>query len=364
MSEQGKSWPFFITAFTPDGFCSLAEKTLVDSKHLFVLLGGSRQIKTRVLERVGKALVEKGQSVEWLRSPLHSDLLEGLIVPTWQVAVVDGPACAVADINCKVTKIDLDTCCDLHGLRARRDETESLKVEIKTQLEQAMDISQQVRRFHRQIEVHYGHGMDFGRANAKAAVLLDRIFENVEKRAEEPKIRYFFTAAWIPDVQTTVDLRPRSTRDCRTRYIIKGRPGTGKSTLAEKIAEAAQKRGYDTDLYICSFDMNSLDGVVIPALSTAVLDGTPTHALEPERAGDEIVDMLECVDLDQVDFQAIQALTEERSAMGANVQACLLAARQAIERLESLYAEITNDTAVEQASSELAAKIFSECQFV
>ncbi len=361
MSELGQSWPFFITACTPDGFYSLAQRTLAYTRHLFVLQGGGSRSKTRVLKRVGKALLDKGQNVEWLHSPLHSDLLQGLIVPAWQVAVVDGPACAVQDTNGKGATINLDACCDSNGLRVRQSEIESLQVEIKTQLEQVVNSLRQFKQYHEQIEAHYVRNMDFAQADAKAVALLDRIFENAEKRAKEPQIRSFFMAAWVPDIQSTVDLRPQSTRDCRARYIIKGRPGTGKSTLAKKIAEVAQERGYDTDLYLCAGSTTSLDGVVIPALSTAVLDGTPTHALEPERAGDEIVDMLECVDLDRVDPQAIQTLTKPHSAAITNVQTGLLAASQTLERLESFYAEITQDTAVERVADELVAKIFSKC---
>ncbi len=65
-------------------------------------------------------------------------------------------------------------------------------------------------------------------------------------------------------------------------FIIKGGPGTGKSTLMKHIAAKAEEKGYEAELYYCSSDTQSLDGVIIPALSCAVLDGTAPHATDPK----------------------------------------------------------------------------------
>ena len=68
-------------------------------------------------------------------------------------------------------------------------------------------------------------------------------------------------------------------------YIIKGGPGTGKSTFMRAVGEEAEARGLDVEYYYCSADTGSLDGVKIPALSAAVIDGTPPHACEPRYPG-------------------------------------------------------------------------------
>ena len=45
-------------------------------------------------------------------------------------------------------------------------------------------------------------------------------------------------------------------------FIIKGGPGTGKSTLMRKIEERYSNR-FDTTIILCSSDPGSLDGVII-----------------------------------------------------------------------------------------------------
>jgi len=79
----------------------------------------------------------------------------------------------------------------------------------------------------------------------------------------------------------------------RRIYVIKGGPGTGKSTFIDMIADRAHKKGYSADLFLCSSDTSSLDGIVIRDTGIAVLDGTPPHACEPSLPGacGEIIDL-------------------------------------------------------------------------
>lgn len=73
-------------------------------------------------------------------------------------------------------------------------------------------------------------------------------------------------------------------RNCRA-YIIKGGPGTGKSSFMKKLAAAAEEKGHEVTRVFCSSDPDSLDGVMIPSLSVSVADGTAPHILEPKFPG-------------------------------------------------------------------------------
>lgn len=63
-------------------------------------------------------------------------------------------------------------------------------------------------------------------------------------------------------------------------YILKGGPGTGKSTIMKNFAKKYQELGYDVELFYCSSDINSLDGVRIPKKQIAIVDGTAPHITE------------------------------------------------------------------------------------
>ncbi len=76
------------------------------------------------------------------------------------------------------------------------------------------------------------------------------------------------------------------------RYLIKGGPGTGKSSFMRKVADVAEMSGLHVDYYHCSSDPSSLDGIVIDG-SVALIDSTAPHSFEPEIVGarDNIVDL-------------------------------------------------------------------------
>jgi len=60
--------------------------------------------------------------------------------------------------------------------------------------------------------------------------------------------------------------------------LLKGGPGTGKSSILKKIAGEAKSRGMDYELWYCSGDPSSLDGVYVKELNAAIVDATAPHA--------------------------------------------------------------------------------------
>ncbi len=75
-------------------------------------------------------------------------------------------------------------------------------------------------------------------------------------------------------------------------YIIKGGPGTGKSTAMKEVGKWAEDGGYDVDYLHCSSDPDSLDGIIIDG-DIAMVDGTAPHVVDPKTPGcvDTIVNM-------------------------------------------------------------------------
>ncbi len=89
--------------------------------------------------------------------------------------------------------------------------------------------------------------------------------------------------------------------EIQKRYIIKGGPGTGKSSFMRAVAEAVGTRGMTVDEYRCSSDPASVDGIVIDG-RIVLLDGTAPHAVDTELPGvrDELVNLGEFWDGDRL----------------------------------------------------------------
>lgn len=68
-------------------------------------------------------------------------------------------------------------------------------------------------------------------------------------------------------------------------FYIKGGPGVGKSTLMKRFAHLAQEKGMEVEVFHCSSDPDSLDGVSIPSLGIGLMDGTAPHVYDPAVPG-------------------------------------------------------------------------------
>ena len=96
-------------------------------------------------------------------------------------------------------------------------------------------------------------------------------------------------------------------------FIIKGGPGTGKSTLMRRIDEYYSER-FDTTVILCSSDPESYDGVIIEKdeKAIALVDGTPPHVMEPMYPGavEEIVNLG-----DSFDYEALRSRKNEIASL-------------------------------------------------
>src|SRR5690606_35613529 len=144
--------------------------------------------------------------------------------------------------------------------------------------------------------------------------------------------------------QGAVDFVPELTAGLK-RYLIKGRPGTGKSTMLKRIAQAGLERGFDVEVYHCGFDPGSLDMVIVRELGFAIFDSTAPHEYFPDRDTDEIVDTYARIvkpGTDEAHADSIQDFHARYSAkMKQSIQR-LAEAKAHYDRLVQHYARATD----------------------
>ncbi|UVI32816.1 PRK06851 family protein [Paenibacillus spongiae] len=85
-------------------------------------------------------------------------------------------------------------------------------------------------------------------------------------------------------------------------YILKGGPGTGKSSLIRTIGNKMVKAGYNIWFIHCASDNDSLDGLIVPELKIGIVDGTAPHVIEPQLPGavEQYVNLGAAWDADQL----------------------------------------------------------------
>ncbi len=141
-------------------------------------------------------------------------------------------------------------------------------------------------------------------------------------------------------------------------YIIKGGPGTGKSSFMKKVAKAFIEQGADIECIHCASDPASLDAVIIHDKKLYLADGTAPHIMEPRYPGavDNIINLLQYVDADKLkkDREAVTDLTNKNK--GAHERCCrfLSAAGSLINDSYQLSMDATDPEKLEAYVARLA----------
>ncbi len=147
-------------------------------------------------------------------------------------------------------------------------------------------------------------------------------------------------------------------------FVLKGGPGTGKSTLMRKIGLSCQERGYDIEFWQCSSDNNSLDGVLIPELKVAIVDGTAPHIVDPRYPGavDEIVNLGMFWDVEKLITakETIKTLTDECGEIFGEVYACLAEAGEKEQEILALRLEERDEEQLRKIEKNLVGEIISK----
>lgn len=117
-------------------------------------------------------------------------------------------------------------------------------------------------------------------------------------------------------------------------YVLKGGPGTGKSTLMKQTAQALEARDLQCERIFCSSDPASLDAVILPALRVSIVDGTPPHTLEPPYPGARgtIIDLGACWD-----GRKLQAREAEIVAVTDEYKACHARCRRFLASADAVF---------------------------
>jgi hypothetical protein len=150
---------------------------------------------------------------------------------------------------------------------------------------------------------------------------------------------------------------------CDRRLIIKGGPGTGKSTMMKRAGELMAGRGFYTELFFCSSDNESLDGLSVPDLGFTIVDGTAPHTIDPSLPGarDEIVNLGDCWDTGKLrrHRQDIAELMRQNAFFFVQAYQCLREAAVVLEKVHHLMNGTIDYDSLSKMGRTLAAETVS-----
>jgi len=329
---------------------------------LFLLEGGPGTGKSSMIQKIADGVRDQGADAWWFHNPLNHETLDGLWIPSAAIGVVDAAACLDAFADFTDTKI---ITVSLHGAVSRdilnpyQQELQQIQEQIEERYANATDSFLHTLRIHDDWEKYYIDHIRFDAADQVTEELKSLIPDaSSERPVQSTRHLYLGAATSVGAVDYVMNLTEQLDR----RIFVKGRPGSGKSTMLKKLVAAGEERGQSVEVYHCGFDPNSLDMVIFPALSLAIFDSTAPHEHFPSREGDEILDMYVRTIDEGTDERYAEGIAQVKAQYAASMKASLAIlaeVKQLRDRQRAIYAEATDYAVVEDAGSRLSSNVLS-----
>ena len=343
---------YFTDANSAAGYVSLQKENLTGITHVYHLNSPADTFVHELLEQLATLLTSRRISPEYIYNTFNPALLAGLIIRELDTAFISGKV-----VFEHATVIELNHVYDRSKIKENKHLLADLNQSMQMLYEKMYMHFNAALHIHDEWEKIYIDRIDFKKADTFRQTVLSKLFDGAQGRPREPIIVKRFFGASTPDGLT--DFIPELTTGL-TRYLVKGRPGTGKSTLMKAVVKKAMELGLDLDIYHCALDPKSLDMVVVPELSFCIFDATAPHEYEPSLKCDEVLDTYTAFIRKGTDERCAAVLKSVESKYNNQIKSAKAALKEASElRVEigAIYKSAEISSRKEVIFAELIEKI-------
>lgn len=358
---KGKILNYYGGGNTASGFVDFYSSILSKVTKVYELKGDGDRFNTKILKIIGNRYLAKGYDIEVIHSTVDIEALEGIIVPKENIAIVVDKGVHGVSLKSQglvAEEIDLQGAFDLEKLSYKKGIIEKNTNKILEKFRESHNYFNKALKIHDEWEKIYIANMDFEKINILTEETIDKLLGKAENKNTNNNLaidRYFGGSTPIG----SHDYVPNITEGVK-RYFIKGRPGTGKSTMLKKIAKKAEEKGYDVEIYHCGFDPNSLDMVIVRELNFAIFDSTSPHEYFPSKDSDEIIDVYEkCVVAgtdEKYENELNDIVKRYKEQVGYGVKA-LEAAKLLKNEIDDIYEEAFDEVEGNKIIGEIKVKL-------
>ena len=277
---------YFTESNSATGYVNIQAENLVGINQIYHLDSPDNRLVAQLLSALLLSLQSRKFQPELIFSTFNPQLLAGIVIRELSVAFTSGN-----EVPQNAQVITLSDLYDGLKIKKKQAQIDELRLLMDASYQKMTMHLNAALLIHDEWENIYIDRLDFAKANQFQTDFLARLFGDgvVASNGRSQVVGRFFGTSTPTGL---VDFIPELTAGLR-RFLIKGRPGSGKSTLMRAVLAQAVELGYDADIYYCSLDVKSLDMIVIPELNICLFDATAPHEYEPSFLTDEVIDTYE-----------------------------------------------------------------------
>ncbi|WP_297438139.1 hypothetical protein [uncultured Clostridium sp.] len=285
---MGKCTHYFGSGNTAIGFVNYYESIFQNTKKAYFIVGGSNKYKTDILQKLVKKYADF-YNIEIINSSIDKNDIAAIKIVELNITIVNEDLIYEKNIainDAKIIKVDISGAVDNNVISNNSIYLEGLQKNILKNMNNACKKFANSLIYHEKIEGYYYKYMNFEKANKFTDELCEEIIKDKDKDKVATTYHRFLGAATS---EGPIDFVPNLTEGLK-KYYLKGRSGTGKSTIIKSIANKASRNGFDIEVYHCGFDPRSLDMVIIRELKVAIFDSTKPHEYFKTSVNDKVID--------------------------------------------------------------------------
>lgn len=368
MAEKARIRKMFPGGNTSQGFYSLFHHVIApDAQRIFVIKGGPGVGKSTFMKAVEDDMVQRGFEVEEHHCSSDPASLDGLVIPSIGVALLDGTAPHVVDPKHPAVVdeiIHLGNYWDTQKILPYKAEVLQMSGRMGKLFRTAYSLLRESKVAYDEAKGYVEDALHQGKYNRIVKILLETVLEGVTGQYNTvAKGRHLFASAITPEgLRNYIDTLIAEDMQI---YTVKGAPGTGAKELISRIAQGAEEMGLYTEQYHCPYEPDKLDMVILPAMRRAVIHGSlPYHTDPAEFEGIHVAEEINldlCVDWSRVDDDEADrrdALTRMDALLNKAIDH-IGAFKQIHDEMEQYYIEAMDFAGVNRLREDIVSRIMT-----
>ncbi|MBZ9625366.1 PRK06851 family protein [Clostridium sp. FP2] len=292
---QGTIKNIFPGGNTSRGFYSFYRYILGqdEARRIICIKGGPGTGKSSLMKKVGKYFNEKGYDIEYHHCSSDNNSLDGLVIKELNVAILDGTSPHVVDpVNPGAVDeiLNMGDCWDEEGFKKYRHKIIDINKKVGKTFKRAYKFFGAAKLVYDDWYTYNNEALNINKLNLLKENLKESLFTTPASNMGYD--RHLFATAFTPNgIITYIE---NLCSDYKKIYVLKGGPGTGKSSILEFLSSEALRRGHYVEIFHTPLIPEKIEHILIPDLNVAILTSNEINNLDLPGT---VIDMRDCLNL-------------------------------------------------------------------